>query len=542
MEAIEKLTKSAPKQTAEMLQAYGLGYRLVAALLGQKQIRNSLQGPGPDLITKVINAQIQNFVADPVGRLIAGAEFWQKSLQNAAAGNPYLAALGEQTTQKPPPHDKRFQAEEWTTNPYFGVLRQQYLLFENAVDETLASMDILENRDQHRAAFFARQIVELLNPANFYGSNPEAQTRAAETDGQSLIKGLEHLLEDLEASDGRLLVKLADEDAFTVGEDLATTPGKILFQNDLFELIQYAPTTEKVQKTPLIIFPPWINKFYILDLKPQNSLIKWCVDQGHTVFVVSWVNPDKSHADVGLDTYVSDGFLAAIDQVKSITGEKQVNAVGYCIAGTTLSMTLALLAKRGDKSVKSATFFTTLTDFSDQGEFTPFLDDDFVDGIVEEATENDVLDKYFMARTFSYLRSRDLVYAPAIKRYMLGEAPPAFDLLYWNGDSTNLAGRMCIEYLRWLCQENRFAEGRMDLLGDRLSLVDVTVPVCAIACEADHIAAWKTSYQGIRRMKSRSKTFIVSESGHIAGIVNPPTKQNMATTQMPTLHPTRKPG
>ena len=285
------------------------------------------------------------------------------------------------------------------------------------------------------------------------------------------------------------------------------------------------PKTETVHKTPLVIFPPWINKFYILDLKPKNSLINWIVEQGYTLFVVSWVNPDASYADVGMDDYVEEGYLTAIREVKAITGEDQINAVGYCIAGTTLALTLALMAKRGDKSVKSATFFTTMTDFADQGEIGVFLDDDFVDGIEREVRENGVLQSFFMSRTFSYLRSNDLIYGPAIKSYMMGEAPPAFDLLFWNGDSTNLPAKMAIEYLRLLCQGNRFAEASFPVLGEEVSIRDVKTPLCAVACETDHIAAWKASYAGVQQMGSRAKTFILSESGHIAGIVNPPAKQ-----------------
>jgi len=262
-----------------------------------------------------------------------------------------------------------------------------------------------------------------------------------------------------------------------------------------------------------------------MDLKPQNSLIKYLVAQGFTLFVVSWKNPDASYSDVGIDTYIEEGILTAIEEIKVITGEKQVNAVGYCIAGTTLAVTLAYLHKKKDKSVKSATFFTTLSDFSDQGEFTPFLSDDFVDGIEAEVAENGYLDSFFMSRTFSYLRSNDLIYGPAIRSYMLGEAPPAFDLLYWNGDSTNLPARMAVEYLRWLCQDNKFAKGEVEILGERLSIKDVRVPLCAVACETDHISNWVSSYNGVSQMGSKSKTFILSESGHIAGIINPPSKK-----------------
>jgi len=349
------------------------------------------------------------------------------------------------------------------------------------------------------------------------------------------VQGLENLVADLEANNGELVVKLADEKAFELGRNIGSTPGEVVYRNRMIELVQYTPTTEKVHETPLLLFPPWINKFYILDLKEQNSLIKWVTDQGYTLFVVSWINPDSSYRDVGMEDYIEDGFLAAIREVKSICGVKQVNAVGYCIAGTTLSLTLSLMKKRGDKSVKSATYFTTMTDFSDQGEFTPFLQDDFIDGIEAEVADKGVLKSYIMARTFSYLRVNDLIYSPAIRSYMLGEAPPAFDLLYWNGDGTNLPAKMAVEYLRGLCQRNEFAGDGFELFGEKLHISDVDVPLCAIACETDHIAPWKDSYRGVQQMGSKNKTFIMTESGHIAGIVNPPSKKKYGHYTNPDL-------
>jgi len=379
-------------------------------------------------------------------------------------------------------------------------------------------------RKKKRLEYFSQQIVDMFSPTNFLATNPEALALAAETEGESLVKGLENLVADLEANNGDLVVTLADKSAFKVGENLATTPGSVVFRNHMFELIQYAPTTENVHTTPLVIFPPWINKFYIMDLKPQNSLIKWVVDQGYTLFVVSWVNPDASYRDTGLVDYIEDGYLTAFAKIKEICGVKKVNAVGYCIAGTTLSLTLALMKQRGDTSVNAATLFTTLTDFSDRGEVGVFLDNDFVDGIEAQVNEDGVLDSFYMSRTFSFLRSNDLIYGPAIKSYMMGKAPPAFDLLYWNGDGTNLPAKMSVEYLRGLCQDDRFASDGFEIAGTTLHVSDVTVPICAIACEADHIAAWKSSYRGVQKMGSKDKTFILSESGHIAGIINPPTK------------------
>jgi polyhydroxyalkanoate synthase len=506
---------------ANLARLEELSQRLVTALSQQRPVRAGLQGPGQDLYAKAAAAYVAEMMANPAKLLEQQVAYWGQSVKN------YVEAQQAMVPGVAVPEEagKGFADPVWQANPYFNFLRQQYMLNAEAVQGAVDQLEDLDEVERRRVRYFSRQIVDLFSPANFLGTNPEALARAVETNGQSLVDGLENLVRDIEASEGVLNVTLADKDAFEVGGNIATAPGKVVFRNRMFELIQYSPTTDEVHETPLIIFPPWINKFYIMDLKPQNSLIRWIIDQGYTLFIVSWVNPDARYADVGMDTYIRDGFLKAIDEVKEITGQSQVNAAGYCIAGTTMSLMLAWMHKQKIKSVKSATFFTMLSDFSDQGEFTPFLTDDFVDALEEEMDEKGYLSSKIMARTFSFLRSNDLVYKPAIRSYMMGETPPAFDLLYWNGDGSNLPGRMCTEYLRWLCQENQFARGEIEILGEVLSIRDVRQPLCAIACETDHIAAWTASYNGIRQMGSRSKTFILSESGHIAGIVNPPSKK-----------------
>ncbi|MFV2034172.1 MAG: PHA/PHB synthase family protein [Halocynthiibacter sp.] len=508
-----------------------LSQRLVAALSQRPPANPALEGPGQELYLKAATAYVNEMMQNPAKLYGQQVGFWTQSVKHfmevqtaLAAGNPEPSATAA-ADKDPGPQDRRFSNPMWQTHPYFSLIKNQYQLNAEAMQTAVADIDGIEGKDRQRLEYFTRQIIDMFAPTNFLGTNPDALSRAVETEGQSLVQGLENLVRDIEANDGDLLVSLADKDAFRVGENIATAKGEVVFRNRLMELIQFSPDTETVHKIPLILFPPWINKFYILDLKPANSLIRWIVAQGYTLFVVSWKNPDASYADVGLDTYVEEGYLAAIETVKAITGEEKVNVVGYCVAGTVLSLTLALLKKRGDNSVKSATFFTTLTDFSDQGEFGVFLEDDFVDGIEEQIKADGVLKSYFMARTFSFLRSNDLVYGPAIKSYMMGEAPPAFDLLFWNGDSTNLPGRMTLEYLRALCQKNQFSRGGFALLGEVLTTKDITLPICAIACETDHIAAWKSSFNGFRRFGSRSKTFILSQSGHIAGIVNPPSKK-----------------
>ena len=501
-----------------------LSQRLAAVLAQKRQIPTSLQGPGQDLYMKAAAAYMAEMLNNPSKIIEQQVGYWGKTLKHYVEAQEQIAHGKFTAPPDSTGHDRRFSNPLWETHPWFNFIKQQYLMNSEAVEGAVKALEDLEPKDRTRVEYFTRQILDMMSPTNFLGTNPDALERAVETDGESLVKGLENLVRDLEANQGDLLVTLADKDAFKVGENLATTPGSVVFRNRMLELIQYAPTTEQVHKTPLVIFPPWINKFYILDLKERNSLIKWIVDQGFTLFVVSWKNPDESYADVSMSDYVEEGYLAAFDAVKRITGEKKLNAVGYCIAGTTLALTLALLNKRGDKTVKSATFFTALTDFSDQGEVGVFLADDFVDGIEAEVKAKGILPAFYMSRTFSFLRSNDLVYTPAIKSYMMGETPPAFDLLYWNGDSTNLPGKMAVEYLRGLCQQDAFATKGYEICGETVRISDVKVPVFAVACETDHIAAWRSSFNGIGQFGSKDKQFVLAQSGHIAGIVNPPWK------------------
>jgi polyhydroxyalkanoate synthase subunit PhaC len=509
---------------ANLARVEELTGRMTAALARRKAADPSLHGPSQDVYVKAAAAYLAEMMQNPSKILEHQIGYWGKTLKHYVDAQQALLKGELKAPEDPTPKDRRFANPLWETHPFFNYLKQQYLLNAEAITGAVGALDRLEPEEKKRVDYFTRQIVDMFSPTNFLATNPDALERAVATDGESLVKGLENLVRDIEAHDGELLVTLADREAFRVGSNIGTTPGAVVYRNRMLELIQYTPTTEKVHQTPLLIFPPWINKFYILDLKPQNSLIKWIVDQGYTLFVVSWVNPDASYRDVGMDDYIRDGYIRAMAEVRRITGEKQINAVGYCIAGTTLALTLAHLKKAGDTSVKSATFFTTLTDFSDRGEVGVFLDDDFVDGIERQVASDGILDKMFMSKTFSFLRSNDLIYQPAIRSYMLGEAPPAFDLLYWNGDGTNLPAKMAVEYLRGLCQRDEFAQGTFEVMGSPVSLRDVTVPVCAIACETDHIAAWKGSFAGVRQMGAKDKTFIVSQSGHIAGIVNPPSK------------------
>ncbi len=516
--------QNSPQMTANLEKIEALSERLIKAVSGKTKTNPALSAPNQELFSNALSSYWQEMMQNPAKVFEHQAAYWGKSVKHYVEAQQVLAKGKLEAPSDEFTNDRRFSNPLWNTHPYFNFVKQQYLINAEAIAQAVEDVEDLDGKEKTRLRYFSQQIIDMMAPTNFLGTNPDALEKAVETEGKSLLDGLENLVADLEANDGELIVKLADEKAFEIGENIATTPGKVIYRNKMMELIQYAPATDTVHETPIIMFPPWINKFYILDLKKQNSLIKWITEQGYTLFVVSWINPDESYSDVGLEDYIEEGYLAAIREVKEITGQKQVNCIGYCIAGTTLCLTLSLLKKRGDKSVKSATFFTALTDFSDQGEFTPFLQNDFIDGIEEEVNEKGLLRSFIMGRTFSFLRSNDLVYTPAIKSYMMGEAPPAFDLLFWNGDGANLPGKMAVQYLRGLCQSNDFADGGFELMGETLNLKDVDIPLCSIACETDHIAAWKSCYRGVQQMGSKSKTFIVTQSGHIAGIVNPPSK------------------
>ncbi|WP_372920738.1 class I poly(R)-hydroxyalkanoic acid synthase [Roseovarius sp.] len=519
------------KMTGNLARVEELSQRLIKALSARNPPNPELSGPSQELFARAAASYWTEMLENPGKLYERQLEYWGESVRHFMEAQKHLAQA-----YAPEPGtltdvddslkgDKRFANPLWETHPYFHYVKQQYALNARAIRDAVQEVDDLDPVEKRRLEYFSRQIIDMMSPTNFLGTNPDALEKAVETEGESLVRGLENLVADLEANHGEMLVRLADESAFELGRNIATTPGEVVYRNRMMELIQYAPATGQVHETPVVIFPPWINKYYILDLKPENSLIKWITEQGYTLFVVSWVNPDESYADVGMADYVEEGFMTAIREAKAICNTKQVNAVGYCIAGTTLHLTLALMAKRGDTSVRSATFFTALTDFSEQGEFTPFLQDDFVDGIEREVEEQGVLRSFIMSRTMSFLRSNDLIYQPAVRSYMMGEAPPAFDLLFWNGDGANLPGCMTVEYLRGLCQHNAFVNEGYELCGERLHIKDVKIPLMSVTCQSDHIAPWKDCYRGFRQTGARQREFIVSQSGHIAGIVNPPSKK-----------------
>ena len=501
-----------------------LSIRLMEVLSQKNTVEPPAYQPDSDFMVKAGMAAAADVFLNPTKIFENQVQYWGKSLDLWLKTNNAL--IGSQDEQASPPHskDSRFKSEHWQ-NPYFNLLKEQYLLNAQLINNYFENLQGLDEEHKKKIEFFSHQITDLLSPANYLATNPEALQKAIDTEGQSLVDGLENLVKDLERNDGDLVVTLSDTNAFTVGENIALSAGRVVYRNKLFELIQYAPKTDQVKEVPLLIIPPWINKFYILDLRPDNSFINYAVEQGYTVFIISWNNPDESFRDVGMDTYLLEGSQKAIDEVRRVADVERVNAVGYCIGGTLLAMTMAYQNKTGASTINAATFFTTLTDFTDAGELGIFISDEFLAGIDYEIETKGYFPGKNMAKAFSYLRANDLVYGPAIRSYLMGEPPKAFDLLFWNGDSTNLPGRMAEEYFYDIIRGNAFAKGELSIDGVHIGLTDVTQPFIAIACESDHLVNWKTSFDGLQQTKSTVQDFILAESGHIAGIINPPTKK-----------------
>ncbi len=491
--------------------------RLISIMARQKAEQPEQNNAGTELFFKAASSYFAQMMNNPAKMIESQVRYYKASLEAWADFQTSMMGANAENKKK----DRRFRDEAWDTNPYFNLIKHQYLLSSEVIKGSVEELEGLSDGEARQIQFFSQQLINFLAPQNFLGTNPEALKHAIETQGRSLVEGLENLVNDLEKGDGKLSVSLTDVNAFRVGENLATSKGKVVFRNKLFELIYYTPTSPEVYERPLLIVPPCINKFYILDLTPQNSFIQFALAQGYSVFLVSWVNPGREMSDVGFESYMTDGVKEALDQVVTVTGQKDVNAIGYCIGGTLLAVTADYLKKRGHNVVHSATFFTTLTDFDDPGELAVYTSPDYVRKIKDRIEEGGLLDGAFLSQTFSFLRSGDLVYGPAVRSYLMGQKPPVLDLLYWNSDSTNLPGRMALEYLDNFYRNNRFAKGALRFLETDLALADLDLPICAVAAETDHIAPWRSCFEGIQQTKG-SKTYILGGSGHIAGIINPP--------------------
>jgi polyhydroxyalkanoate synthase len=420
----------------------------------------------------------------------------------------------------PDPRDNRFKDPEWSDNPVFDLLKQAYLVTSRWAEEMVEGAEGLDPQTRHKAQFYVRQIAGALSPSNFLATNPELIRETIKQNGANLVRGMKMLAEDIEAGGGELKLRQTDPTRFEVGVNLANTPGKVVFRNELIELIQYAPTTETVLKRPLLIVPPWINKFYVLDLNPDKSFIRWAVSQGLTVFCISWVNPDERHAEKGFEHYMREGILAALGAIEQATGETEVTTIGYCVGGTLLAVTLAHMAATGDKRIGSATFLTTQVDFTHAGDLKVFADENQIRSVETLMKARGYLEGSRMANAFNSLRPNDLIWPYVINVYLKGQAPFPFDLLYWNSDATRMPAANHSFYLRSCYLENRLAKGEMVLENVKLDLKKVKIPIFNLAAREDHIAPARSVFLGSKAFGGPVE-YVLAGSGHIAGVVNP---------------------
>ena len=510
-----------PEDTARVLHDVAeRSARILAEYAGRDPAATAASAASDELgIAKAYMDLYSRMLADPAklaafstNLMIDYMQLWQQS---------WMKLMGMQAAPVavPAKGDNRFKDEEWSSNFIFDYIKQSYLIAARQIRHAVAGVEGLPPESEKKVAFFTRQYIDALAPSNFALTNPQVLRETLASGGQNLLKGLNNLLADVEKGG----ISMTDDKAFQLGRNVATTPGKVVYQTELMQLIQFQPTTPQAYRTPLVIIPPWINKYYILDLRPSNSFIKWALDQGHTVFVLSWVNPDARLAQMGFDDYMKLGPLAALDAVEQATGERKVNFIGYCLGGTLLGATLGYLAQTGRiERVNSAIFFVSLLDFSAPGELGVFIDEAQVQNLEKKMNDRGYLEGSEMASTFNLLRANDLVWSFVINNYLLGKDPFPFDLLYWNSDSTRLPARMHSFYLRNMYMKNLLGvPGGISLAGMPIDLSKVEVPAYFISTAEDHISPWKTTYKGSKYLGGAVR-FVLGGSGHIAGIVNPP--------------------
>jgi polyhydroxyalkanoate synthase len=506
-------------------QAIEQGGKALAAYLAPRQ-RGEIKTTVADDVGEMVRSigrVAEYYMADPQRSFAAQTALTKKFLDLWASTLQRLQ--GEEAPPVAPPDaaDKRFADAAWRDNPYFDFIKQAYVLTTRWADDLVKHADELDPHDREKAQFYLRQVTAALSPSNFLATNPEILRTTLAESGENLARGLKMLAEDVEAGHGNLRIRQSDARAFRLGVNLATTPGKVVFRNALIELIQYEPTTAEVYKRPLIIVPPWINKFYILDLNPEKSFIRWAVAQGLTVFVISWVNPDERHADKDFDNYMREGILAAVDCIEHATGEREVTAIGYCVGGTLLAATLGYMAAVGDKRIAGATFFATQIDFADPGDLKVFVDAEQLKAVEARMAEHGYLEGSAMANAFNMLRPNDLIWSYYVNNYLKGKEPMPFDLLVWNSDSTRMPAANHKFYLRHCYLQNDLSNGRMVLGGRTLDLKKVTIPVYELATKEDHIAPARSAFTGAKCFGGPVR-YVMAGSGHIAGVVNPPMK------------------
>ena len=510
-----------PQQASQSLARIAeRSQQLVAGFLNRRQEISGIGMADPANVGKAFIDLTQRMMADPIavtattiGLWNEHLKLWQHTTQRlTGAAKPLEVQRG----------DRRFRDPAWSDNPIFEYVKQSYLLSADAILSAVQKVEGLDPKGAHKAEFYTRQFVDAISPSNFVATNPEVLKATLETGGNNLLSGLANLLQDLERGQGRLAITMTSSNTFSIGKDVATTPGKVILQNDLMQLIQYTPTTAQVRRRPLLIVPPWINKFYILDLRPENSFIRWAVEQGHTVFVISWANPDERLAQKSFEHYMEEGILAALDGIEEVTSERKVNAIGYCLGGTLLASTLAYLVMKDDERVASATYFVSLVDFSDVGDMAVFIDEDQLAALEKRMKERGYLHAHDMATSFNMLRANDLIWSFVVNNYLLGKEPVPFDLLYWNADATRMPAAMHGFYLRNMYQNNRLVvPGGISLKGLPIDLRLIETPTFLLSTKEDHIAPWRSTYAATQ-IYGGPITFVLSASGHIAGVISPP--------------------
>jgi len=497
-------------------------------LLHDLALRERADGAGnPDPLNlgSTVLELTARIMTNPATMAQAQLSLWQDYLQLWQTTSQQLLGHDAVPAVQPERGDRRFRDPAWDDNAVFDFIKQSYLLTARWLVETVNRLDGSDDKTRQKIDFYTRQFVDAIAPSNFVATNPEVLRSTLESGGENLLRGLNNLLDDLGRGGGRLAITMTDLDAFELGRDIAVSPGKVVFQTELMQLIQYEPTTEQVYRRPLLIIPPWINKYYILDLQPKNSFIRYAVEQGFTVFVISWVNPDEGHAGKTFEDYMVEGPLAALDAMAEATGSDEATVVGYCLGGTLLAATLAYLAAKKDRRIKAATFLASLTDFEDPGELGVFIDEEQLAAMDESMARRGYLEGREMATTFNMLRANDLVWSFVINNYLMGKEPFPFDLLFWNSDSTRMPYAMHSFYLHKFYQENRLIErGGISLCGVPIDLRKVRLPVYMVSTREDHIAPWASTYAATQLYRGGT-TFVLAGSGHIAGVINPPSQE-----------------
>jgi len=504
-----------------MMQVGQQSQRLLADFVKRQSASGS--GPRDPLnLTGTFTALLKSMAANPTVIMEAQFQLWRDYMGLWERTANRMLGGDAKPVVAPASGDKRFKDKDWEENQIFDFIKQSYLLTSNWMQETVAKVDgDLDIKMRKRIEFYTKQFADAIAPTNFVMTNPEVLRTTLQSNGENLVKGLNNLLEDLERGEGQLSIRQS-ADAFKIGENIATAPGKVVFRNALIELLQFDPTTEKVYEKPLLIFPPWINKFYILDLRAENSFIRWAVGQGYTVFVASWVNPDRELAQKTFEDYMREGIFAGLDAVRAATGVEKVNCIGYCIGGTLLSATLAYMAATGDERVNSATFFAAQADFSEAGDLQIFIDDEQLESMRQTMEQaGGVLEGRKMGTTFNMLRANDLIWSFVVSNYLLGKEPAPFDLLYWNSDTTRMPEATHLFYLREFYKNNALAQGKMRFDNVKLDLHKVKVPVYLQSAKEDHIAPFRSVYKSTQLFGGPVR-FIIAGSGHIAGVINPP--------------------